>query len=79
MLNTAYYYEKVFDKYDDTESSFRADLGDEIPDYFDWECCRQMVAMLKIFYDTTIRISGSLYVTSNAFLSKICDLNDMLN
>ena len=79
MLNIACCYEKAFDKYDDTESSYRADLGDEIPDYFDWECCKQMVAMLKIFFDTTMRISGSLYVTSNAFLSEICDLNDTLN
>ena len=79
MLETACCYEKAFDKYDDTESSSRADLGDKILDYFDWECCRQMVAMLKIFYDTTMRIFGSLYVTSNAFLFEISDLNYMLN
>ena len=36
MLQYACLYDKVFKKVDECESSFRADLADEVPDYLDW-------------------------------------------
>lgn len=44
----------------------------------DWMCVKQLVDMLKIFFDMTLRISGSQYVTSNTFFSEISDLHCML-
>ncbi|XP_019181603.1 PREDICTED: zinc finger BED domain-containing protein RICESLEEPER 4-like [Ipomoea nil] len=38
-----------------------------------------LVTLLKTFYDMAVRISGSLYVTSNTFFSEICDLSCMLD
>ena len=35
MLKTTYLYEKAFKSYEESESSFRADLGQDIPDYLD--------------------------------------------
>ena len=35
MLKTACLFEKYFDKFDETESSFRSDLRDDILDYLD--------------------------------------------
>ena len=67
MLKTACLYEKLFDKYDETESAFRADLANEVPDIFDWHYVNAMVECLKQFYKMTLRISSSKYVTSNTF------------
>ena len=78
MLRTACFYEKAFVQYKETESLFKADLGDEILDFIDWQSCNQMIQMLKIFYDITLKIVCSLYVTSNAFFAEISDLNVML-
>ena len=36
MLKTAYLYKRAFDKYKEQESSFRVDLKDDVPDFFDW-------------------------------------------
>ena len=75
MLKTACFYEKAFEKYEEIETEFRSDLGDDIPDFLDWQCVRQMVDMLQIFYDITMKISGSQFVTANTFFSEISDLN----
>ena len=79
MLHSACLYEKVFERFVDCDSAFTADLGDEVPNDLDWVAVQQLVAFLKVFYEMTIRISGSLYVTSNTFFSELCDLFCVLN
>ena len=70
MLHIAYSYEKVFKKYEECESTFRADLGVDVPDFFDWQYVKQLVEFLKHFYEMTLRISSSQYVTANSFFLK---------
>ena len=79
MLEMAFLYEKVFDKYDEHHSSFRADLGGEVPDIFYWTYVNSMVEHLKQFYEMTLRISGSLYVTANTFFTEVFDSYQELN
>ncbi|XP_031097181.1 zinc finger BED domain-containing protein RICESLEEPER 2-like [Ipomoea triloba] len=62
-----------------SDSSFKSDLGDSVPDFMDWESVGSLVQLLKCFYDMTVRISGSLYVTANTFFSEISDLYCLLN
>ncbi|CAH9105703.1 unnamed protein product [Cuscuta europaea] len=45
-----------------------------MPDVLDWIDVESFVTILKHFYEMTLRISGSLYVTSNTFFSEISDL-----
>ncbi|XP_019197735.1 PREDICTED: zinc finger BED domain-containing protein RICESLEEPER 2-like [Ipomoea nil] len=80
MLHTALLYEKVFEAYEDHDSSFISDLGGKvnIPDEKDWETVKGLVKFLKSFYEMTVRISGSLYVTSNTFFSEVSDLSCIL-
>ncbi|XP_050231416.1 zinc finger BED domain-containing protein RICESLEEPER 2-like [Mercurialis annua] len=78
MLHTAALYEKVFEKYDEDESSFKTDLNGNIPDSHDWEVVRKFSDCLAHFYTVTLRISGSLYVTSDMHFQEICDLNVVL-
>ena len=72
-------YEKVFDKYDETNSFFRADLRGEVPDIFYWTYVNSMVEYLKQFYEMTLRISDSLYVTTNIFFIEVSNLYWELN
>ncbi|XP_031095252.1 zinc finger BED domain-containing protein RICESLEEPER 2-like [Ipomoea triloba] len=74
MLKSAVIYQKVFEAYEESDNSFKSDLGDSIPELHDWDSVNSLVTLLKCFYDMTIRISGSLYVTSNTFFSEISDL-----
>ncbi|XP_019164427.1 PREDICTED: zinc finger BED domain-containing protein RICESLEEPER 2-like [Ipomoea nil] len=77
MLNTAIQYQVVFDAYERNDPSYSADLG-SAPTFLDWCSVESFVKLLKAFYDMTVRISGSLYVTSNTFFSEISDLSCML-
>ncbi|KAK4487340.1 hypothetical protein RD792_006045, partial [Penstemon davidsonii] len=48
------------------------------PTRADWVVVEKMVKILQHFYDLTIQISGSLYVTSNTFLDEISDVDDLI-
>ncbi|XP_019184842.1 PREDICTED: zinc finger BED domain-containing protein DAYSLEEPER-like [Ipomoea nil] len=78
MLNTALLFQKVFETYEDHDSSFKSDLGGSVPDFMDWESIQSLVKILKSFYEMTVRISSSLYVTSNTFFSEVSDLSFLL-
>lgn len=54
-------------------------MGESIPDFVDWDSVQSLVKLLKCFYDMTVRISGSLYVTANTFFTEIYDLYCLLN
>ncbi|XP_019176190.1 PREDICTED: zinc finger BED domain-containing protein RICESLEEPER 2-like [Ipomoea nil] len=58
MLQSAVFYEKVFYSLEESDSSFKSDLGDSIPNFLDWESVKSLVNLLKCFYDMTIRISA---------------------
>ncbi|XP_031096895.1 zinc finger BED domain-containing protein RICESLEEPER 2-like [Ipomoea triloba] len=78
MLHTALLFQKVFEVYEDHDSSFKADLGENILDFMDWESIASLVKILKSFYEMTVRISSSLYVTANTFFSEVSDLSRLL-
>ncbi|XP_031103227.1 zinc finger BED domain-containing protein RICESLEEPER 2-like [Ipomoea triloba] len=79
MLKNAVTYQKVFEAYEENDSSFSTDLGESVLDFMDWYSVEHMVKLLKCFYEMTLRISGSLYVTANNFFSEISDLSCMLS
>ena len=71
MLKTACIYEKTFKVYEENDSSFRVDLGDNVPEFYDWETANNLVKFLEHFYEMTLRISSSHYVTSNTFFLRL--------
>ncbi|XP_055959810.1 zinc finger BED domain-containing protein RICESLEEPER 2-like [Mercurialis annua] len=79
MLDTACMLKSVFDSYEEVDESFRIDMGDSIPNFLDWENVRKFSTCLSYFYITTLRIFGSLYVTSNMHFQDICGLSVMLD
>jgi hypothetical protein len=42
------------------------------PTYDDWARIRIFLKFLKLFYDVTMRLSGSFYVTCNMYFQEIC-------
>ena len=71
MLKIACIYENTFKVYEENESSFRADLGGNVPEFYDWETANNLVKILEHFYEMTLRIYGSQYVTSNTFFLRL--------
>ncbi|XP_050220889.1 zinc finger BED domain-containing protein RICESLEEPER 2-like [Mercurialis annua] len=79
MLDTACLFKSVFDSYEEVNESFRNDMIENIPNILDWQTAKKFATCLSYFYITTLRISGSLYVTSNMHFLEICDLSIMLD
>ena len=85
MLEAAQKFERAFNRYEEIDPLCRSELdvdhGDgvlRLPNVDDWRVCRQMVSMLKIFYDLTLLVSGSSYVTSNFYFEEICTVQYVL-
>ncbi|KAJ9566444.1 LOW QUALITY PROTEIN: hypothetical protein OSB04_002410 [Centaurea solstitialis] len=70
MLRSAIAYQRVFE----IDNALALEVG-SMPSNNDWLAVESLVVFLKTFYKMTIRISGSLYITSNSFLSNILDLS----
>ncbi|CAN1280512.1 Putative AC transposase [Linum perenne] len=68
MLQAAEKYETAFEMYALSDRQFRIDLISKgVPDEDDWNDARRIMGFLKCFYDFTLKVSGSSYVTSNLF------------
>ncbi|CAN1278849.1 Putative AC transposase [Linum perenne] len=73
MLQAAEKYETAFEMYALSDRQF---LG--VPDEDDWNDARRIMRFLKCFYDFTLKVSGSSYVTSNLFFPDVVILYRML-
>jgi len=60
MLEVALKHHKAFEEFKLRDKKF---MG-MAPTYSDWEFVRSILPFLEIFYDATLCISGSSYVTS---------------
>ncbi|CAN1338975.1 Zinc finger BED domain-containing protein RICESLEEPER 2 [Linum perenne] len=82
MLQAAEKYETAFEMYALSDRQFRIDLISKaslgVPDEDDWNDARRIMGFLKCFYDFTLKVSGSSYVTSNLFFPEVVILYRML-
>ncbi|KAG8634406.1 hypothetical protein MANES_17G029905v8 [Manihot esculenta] len=83
MLRTAKKFENAFDRFATIDPCFKFDLVsgkecDDVPDSLDWDYIRKIVDFLGHFYDLTLKISGSRYVTSNIFFDEISSVDCLL-
>ncbi|CAA0820412.1 Unknown protein [Striga hermonthica] len=49
-----------------------------LPTKYDWTVVEKFVKVLRHFYDLTLRVSGSLFVTSNIFFDEIFEVHEHL-
>jgi len=75
MLEGAEKCQSGFDLWEEYDGNYVLSLIEEKnskkglgpPNYDDWDSIRTFLKFLKLFYDATLRLSGSLYVTSNMY------------
>ena len=81
MCESALIYRKAFKKLEMSDGGkFRSELDKNrgVPLDSDWERISSLLPFLKIFYDATLRLSGSLYITTNMFLQEIIGVGIMI-
>nr|GMD89744.1 zinc finger BED domain-containing protein RICESLEEPER 2-like [Ipomoea batatas] len=80
MLDSAQKFERAFERFEEVDPNYRHDLlfGDGVPIHEDWESVRRLSMFLQQFYDLTVKISGSLYITANVYLDEVCDVYSTL-
>nr|GEU40098.1 zinc finger BED domain-containing protein RICESLEEPER 2-like [Tanacetum cinerariifolium] len=81
MLEVAQAYEDVFDIYDLEDAAFGNAILKKsllVPTHEDWDKARKLCGFLKIFYDVTLRISGTKYVTSHTLIVELSTIRELL-
>ena len=83
MLETAENFQKAFERLEEQNTQYVLEfVGDDRkkgpPLVEDWDNARVFVKFLKIFFDVTLRISGSLFTTSNAYFHKLCLIRNLI-
>nr|KAJ0216304.1 hypothetical protein LSAT_V11C300142670 [Lactuca sativa] len=80
MLESAIKFQDPFDLLEEQDSKYRSELLSlkGLPNEEDWEHVRCMLPFLRGFYTSTLRISGSLYVTSNNYFREVFGIGAMI-
>ncbi|XP_040947961.1 zinc finger BED domain-containing protein RICESLEEPER 2-like isoform X1 [Gossypium hirsutum] len=80
MLDTAQNFERAFERFEEQDTNFRAELerGEGWPSVDDWDNVRNLRDFLEHFYEVTLRISGTSYVTSNNFFDELSEIDILL-
>ncbi|EOY27052.1 Uncharacterized protein TCM_028997 [Theobroma cacao] len=70
-------FERAFASFEYYDSSYRSELvrnGDGVLDDNNWATVKRISLFLKEFYDMTVNVSSTSYVTANSFLDSISDV-----
>ncbi|KAL1112855.1 hypothetical protein V6Z11_D02G153700 [Gossypium hirsutum] len=80
MLDIAQNFERAFERFEEQDTNFRAELerGEGWPSVDDWDNVRNLRDFLEHFYEVTLRISSTSYVTSNKFFDELSEIDILL-
>lgn len=87
MLDVAEKYQKAFQFLLDEDPYSRVYLSEDghgkkglgAPGADNWEAIRNFSKFLHVFYNVTLSISGTLYVTSNLYIQELINIHKNLN
>ncbi|CAN1826767.1 Putative AC transposase [Linum perenne] len=83
MVQSAVGFQRAFQRLEEKDLVFRSELQKSkgTPMETGWVYVKSLLPFLKSFYDATLKVSGSLYVTCNEFfhLGIGAKLNDLVN
>ncbi|CAL1383872.1 unnamed protein product [Linum trigynum] len=87
MLESAKPFEKAFQTLARNEKKFKKHLTEKkyrnvslgIPTSDDWSSVGRFITYLKLFYNLTVRVSGTSYVTLHLLFDEICELHNMIS
>nr|XP_012572896.1 zinc finger BED domain-containing protein RICESLEEPER 1-like [Cicer arietinum] len=75
MLDSALKHQKAFEVLEIHDLKYSEELlkgkGKCVPTSLDWAKAQSIMPFLKMFYDATLRISGSFYVASNMYMLEV--------
>ncbi|KAL1077338.1 hypothetical protein V6Z11_D10G089600 [Gossypium hirsutum] len=80
MLNTTHNFERAFERFEEQDTNFRAELemGEGWPNVDDWANVRNLRDFLPQFYEVTLHIFDTSYVTSNNFFDELSEIDILL-
>ncbi|CAL1391826.1 unnamed protein product [Linum trigynum] len=80
MLESALKFQRAFERLEEEDPKYKVELEKlkGTPKELDWSYVESLVPFLKIFYDATMKVSGSLYVTSNDLFHVVYGIACML-
>ena len=81
MLEVAHEYKDAFARYDLEDVDFGLHIvnqGYSVPTSEDWVKAKKLCHFLKTFYDITLRISGTKYVTSHTLVNELASIRALL-
>ncbi|GJW74172.1 zinc finger BED domain-containing protein RICESLEEPER 2-like protein [Tanacetum coccineum] len=81
ILEVAYEYKDAFARYDLEDVDFGLHImnkGQSVPRFEDWVKAKRLCHFPKTFYDITLKISGTKYVTSHALVNELAAIRDLL-
>nr|XP_027109261.1 zinc finger BED domain-containing protein RICESLEEPER 1-like [Coffea arabica] len=77
MLDSAHRFERAFERFEEQDPYMLHEL-EHLPTKSDWEKARFLTLFLENFYDLTVKVSGSKYVTSNNLINELSHINGIL-
>lgn len=80
MLESAVKFHTAFDMLEEQDNKYRSELlsSKGLPTVEDWDYAKSLLPFLRGFYNSTLRLSGSLYVTSNMNFHEVFGLGAMI-
>ncbi|GJW24845.1 zinc finger BED domain-containing protein RICESLEEPER 2-like protein [Tanacetum coccineum] len=81
MLEVAHEYKDAFARYDLEDVEFGVHIrnkGHSVPTAEDWVNAKKLCHFLKTFYDITLRISKTKYVTSHTLVNELATIRALL-
>ncbi|GJZ23904.1 zinc finger BED domain-containing protein RICESLEEPER 2-like protein [Tanacetum coccineum] len=81
MLEVAHVYEDAFARYDLEDVEFGNHIrrkGHSVPTSGDWIKAKKLCHFLKVFYEITLRISLTKYVTSHTLVNELATIRALL-
>lgn len=82
MLTVALKYRKAFHKLSVREVTFRREMEEKTTHGItdgDWDYVESVLLLFELFYKYTIRLSGSLYVTSASYMAEVFAIGKGIN
>ncbi|XP_071917201.1 zinc finger BED domain-containing protein RICESLEEPER 2-like [Coffea arabica] len=76
-LDSAHRFERAFERFEEQDPYMLHEL-EQLPTKGDWEKTRFLTIFLENFYDLTVKVSGSKYVTSNNLNNELSHINGIL-
>jgi hypothetical protein len=69
MLELALQLQEAINRYVAIDKRYKLNLSEQ-----EWEKVKELIVCLKVFYDATLKLSGTKYPTLNLFFPKFCEV-----